>query len=39
MSLLDCDSVAARYQRLLEILEVRALERAHGGGSPGPIVH
>jgi uncharacterized protein len=39
MSLLDCDSVAARYQRLLEILEFRALERSHGGGSPGPIVH
>jgi uncharacterized protein len=39
LSLLDCDSVAARYQRLLEILEFRALERAHGGGSTGPIVH
>ncbi len=37
-SLLDCDSVAARYQRLLEILEFRALERTHGGPS-GPIVH
>ena len=39
MSLLDCDSVAARYQRLLEILEFRALERTHGGGSTDPIVH
>jgi Lon protease-like protein len=38
-SLLDCDSVTARYQRLLEILEFRALERAHGGGPSGPIVH
>jgi Lon protease-like protein len=38
-SLLDCDSVAVRYERLLEILEFRALERAHGGGSGDPTVH
>ena len=37
-SLLDCESVAARYQRLLEILEFRALERTHGG-SGDPTVH
>lgn len=37
-SLLDCDSIAARYLRLLEILEFRALERTHGGG-PGHTVH
>jgi uncharacterized protein len=30
-SLLDCDSIADRYQRLLEILEFRALSRTHGG--------
>jgi len=38
-SLLDCESVAERYQRLLEILEFRALERTHGGGTGDPTVH
>lgn len=36
-SLLVCESVAERYQRLLEILEFRALERTHGPG--GDQVH
>jgi uncharacterized protein len=31
-SLLDCDTIAARYERLLEILEFQLLERARGGG-------
>ena len=35
-SLLDCESVAARYQRLLEILEFRALER---DATAGPETH
>ena len=32
-SLLDCDRVLARYQRLLEILEWKALESAYGRNS------
>jgi len=35
-SLLDCDTIPARYRRLLEILEFLLLERARGGGG---IVH
>jgi Lon protease-like protein len=35
-SLLDCDTIAARYRRLLEILDFLHLERARGGGG---IVH
>ena len=31
-SLLDCDTIAARYGRLLEILEFLLLERTRGGG-------
>lgn len=31
-SLLDCDTIAARYGRLLEILNFLLLERARGGG-------
>jgi Lon protease-like protein len=31
-SLLECDSILARYARLLEILEFRRLEHAHGRG-------
>lgn len=31
-SLLDCDSVSARCDRLVEILEWKAVEQAHGGG-------
>ncbi len=31
-SLLDCDSTAARYSRLLEILDFLLLERSRGGG-------
>jgi Lon protease-like protein len=31
-SLLDCDTIAARYERLLEILDFLLLERARGGG-------
>ena len=31
-SLLDCDTIAARYGRLLEILDFLLLERSHGGG-------
>jgi uncharacterized protein len=38
-SLLDCESIAARYQRLLEILEFRHLERTHGSGSGDPTIH
>lgn len=30
-SLLDCSSIAARAERLVEILEWKALEQAHGG--------
>jgi uncharacterized protein len=37
-SLLDCDRVLARYQRLLEILEFKALESAYGRGG-GDKVH
>jgi Lon protease-like protein len=37
-SLLDCDRVLARYQRLLEILEFKALEAAYGR-SGGDKVH
>jgi Lon protease-like protein len=36
-SLLDCESIAARYQRLLEILEFRALARTHGGGGDSTV--
>jgi len=38
-SLLDCESVAVRYARLLEILEFRALERTFLGGNQSPTVH
>ncbi len=31
-SLLDCDTIAARYRRLLEILDFLLLERSQGGG-------
>lgn len=31
-SLLDCDTIAERYTRLLEILDFRLLEHTHGGG-------
>jgi uncharacterized protein len=31
-SLLDCDTIAARYGRLLEILDFLLLERSRGGG-------
>lgn len=31
-SLLDCDTIAARYGRLVEILDFLLLERSHGGG-------
>jgi hypothetical protein len=31
-SLLDCDSIADRYARLIEILEFKRLEQAHGQG-------
>jgi Lon protease-like protein len=31
-SLLDCDTILARYQRLLEILDFLLLEQRHGGG-------
>ena len=34
-SLLDCDTVAERYQRLTAIVEFRTLEQAHGGPRPG----
>lgn len=37
-SLLDCDGVAARGRRLLEILEFRRLEHTYGG-TLGPKVH
>jgi Lon protease-like protein len=36
-SLLDCESIAARYLRLLEILDFRALSRTHGGGGDSTI--
>lgn len=36
-SLLDCESIAERYQRLIEILEFRALSRTHGGGSDSTV--
>jgi uncharacterized protein len=37
-SLLDCDSILARYHRLLEILDFRLLEHAHGK-SGRPTLH
>jgi hypothetical protein len=37
-SLLDCDSVSARYARLLEILDFRLVEQQYGRGR-SPIVH
>jgi Lon protease-like protein len=37
-SLLDCDSVVGRYERLLEVLGFKALESAHGRGG-GDRVH
>jgi len=37
-SLLDCDTIAARYGRLLEILDFRLLERSYGRGG-GENVH
>jgi Lon protease-like protein len=36
-SLLDCDSVPGRYERLLEILEFRRLESSSSGGGVGPV--
>jgi Lon protease-like protein len=33
-SLMDCDGVLARYDRLAALLEFRALERTYGKGSP-----
>lgn len=36
-SLLDCESIATRYLRLLEILEFRALARTHGGGGDSTV--
>jgi Lon protease-like protein len=38
-SLLDCDTVAARYARLIEILDFRLMERAYGPPGRTPIVH
>lgn len=38
-SLLDCESIATRYARLLEILEFRTLERTFLGGGSNPTVH
>jgi Lon protease-like protein len=38
-SLLDCESVALRYARLLEILEFRSLERTFLGGNTTPTIH
>lgn len=38
-SLLDCDSVAGRYTRLLEILDFRLIEQTYGGRSRKPVVH
>jgi len=35
-SLLDCDSILLRYQRLVEILDFKRLEETYGGG---PTVH
>jgi hypothetical protein len=37
-SLLDCDSVAERYARLLEVLDFRQIEQTYGS-SRNPIVH
>ena len=37
-SLLDCDSVSARYARLIEILDFRRVEQTYGR-SGNPIVH
>ena len=37
-SLLDCDSVAERYTRLLEVLDFRQIEQAYGH-TRNPIVH
>ena len=37
-SLLDCDSVAGRYARLLQILDFRLIEQTYGGRRT-PIVH
>ena len=37
-SLLDCDSVAQRYARLLEVLDFRQIEQTYGS-SRSPIVH
>jgi hypothetical protein len=37
LSLLECDSLAQRYERLLELLEFKRLANAVGGtGSAGP---
>jgi Lon protease-like protein len=38
-SLLECDSVASRYRRLLEILEFRILEEGHRPPGGGTRVH
>jgi uncharacterized protein len=38
-SLLDCDTVASRYARLLEILDFRLIEQTHGRGGGKPVVH
>jgi hypothetical protein len=37
-SLLDCESLPARYARLHEILDFRILERSFGSGG-GPTLH
>jgi hypothetical protein len=36
-SLLNCDTIPARYDRLLEVLEFRSLEQTHGRGGPGRV--
>ena len=36
-SLLDCETIPARYARLLEVLEFRSLEQAHGRGGAGTV--
>jgi uncharacterized protein len=36
-SLLDCDTILTRYNRLLEILDFRLLEQTHGRGGAGTV--
>ena len=38
-SLLDCDTVSARYARLLEILDFRLMEQTYAPRSRTPVVH